>query len=137
MGALRSQIQGAKRDNAGLQDKNMRLYHMAGERNAELAQLRGETTKTMTANQDMEGEIERYKQSNQRLADESDEIQNTRAKVERQAQDHRQKTSQIHQQIKEHEGVILEHEREARDKEDQTVRLINEISSKRLALDDS
>jgi FtsZ-binding cell division protein ZapB len=45
----------------------------------------------------MEGEIERYKQSNQRLADESDEIQNTRAKVERQAQDHRQKTSQIHQ----------------------------------------
>jgi hypothetical protein len=66
----------------------------------------------------MEGEIERYKQSNQRLADESDEIENTRAKVERQAQDHRQKTSQIHQQIKEHEGVILEHEREARDKED-------------------
>ena len=51
----------------------------------------------MTANQDMEGEIERYKQSNQRLADESDEIQNTRAKVERQAQDHRQKASQIHQ----------------------------------------
>ena len=97
MGALRSQIQGAKRDNAGLQDKNMLLYHMAGERNAELAQLRGETTKTMTANLNMEGEIERYKQSNQRLADESDEIQNTRAKVERQAQDHRQKTSQIHQ----------------------------------------
>lgn len=85
----------------------------------------------------MEVEIERYKQANQRLADESDEIQNTRAKVERQAQDHRQKAGQIQQQIKEHEAVILEHERESRDKEDQTVRLINEISTKRLALDDA
>ena len=137
LGALRFQIQGSKRDNAGFQDKNLRLYHMAGERNAELAQLRGETTKQMTANQEMEVEIERYKQANQRLADESDEIQNTRAKVERQAQDHRQKAGQIQQQIKEHEAVILGHERESRDKEDQTVRLINEISTKRLALDDA
>ena len=52
----------------------MRMHHLEGEKNAELAHLRGDTTKQMTNNQDMEGEIERVKQSNRRLQDESDEL---------------------------------------------------------------
>jgi hypothetical protein len=60
---------------------------LEGEKNAELASLRGDTTKQMTSNQDLEAEIERMKHINQRIAEETDEIQLQKSRVERQAQD--------------------------------------------------
>lgn len=52
----------------------MQLHHVEGERNADLAGLRGDTSKQLAANQDCEAEIERIKQANERLRDETDEI---------------------------------------------------------------
>ena len=75
MQELRQQIQAAKKDNTSLTDKNTRLHYMEGEKNAELAALRGDTTKQLTYNQELEAEIERMKHMNQRISDESEEIQ--------------------------------------------------------------
>lgn len=83
MQELRTQIQSSKRNNGNLNEKNTRLYHLEGEKNAELASLRGDTTKQLTNNQDLEGEIERMKHINQRLQEESDEIQLQKSRVER------------------------------------------------------
>lgn len=45
MHGLRSQIQSSKRDNSSLNDKNTQMHYLEGEKNAELAALRGDTTK--------------------------------------------------------------------------------------------
>jgi len=45
-----------------------------GEKNEELAALRGDTSKQLTYNQELEVEIERMKYLNQRLHEESEEI---------------------------------------------------------------
>jgi hypothetical protein len=50
------------------------LYHQEGEKNAELATLRGDTSKQLTSNQEFEAEIEKYKVKNQRLRDEKEDI---------------------------------------------------------------
>jgi hypothetical protein len=51
------------------------LHYIEGEKNAELAALRGDTTKQLTYNQELEAEIERMKHINQRINEESEEIQ--------------------------------------------------------------
>jgi predicted nucleic acid-binding Zn-ribbon protein len=76
-----------------LTDKNTRLHYLEGEKNAELAALRGDTTKQLTYNQELEAEIERLKHINQRIAQESEDIQLQKARIERQAQDHRQRAA--------------------------------------------
>ena len=103
---LRGQIKTSKNDNSSLQTKNVQLYHIEGERNAELAMLRGNTSKQLASNQEFEAEIERMKQANERLKDESEELQNQRSKIERQAGDHRQKASQTQAMLKEFEQKI-------------------------------
>ena len=75
MQELRSQIQNSKRDNAQFTDRNTKLHYIEGEKNAELAALRGDTTKQLTYNQELEAEIERMKHINQRINEESEEIQ--------------------------------------------------------------
>ena len=91
---VRGQIQASKRDGNGLTQKNTRLYHLEGEKSAELATLRGDTSKQMAANQEFEGQIELMRAANARLVDECEEIDNQRAKIERQAGDHRGKSAQ-------------------------------------------
>ncbi len=75
MQELRSQIQNSKRENAQFTDRNTKLHYIEGEKNAELAALRGDTTKQLTYNQELEAEIERMKHINQRINEESEEIQ--------------------------------------------------------------
>ena len=50
------------------------MYHVEGETNAELAALRGDTSKQLANNQEYEGEVERFKQSNSRFLVEIDEL---------------------------------------------------------------
>ena len=50
MQELRSQIHSSKRDNGSLTDKNTKLHYMVGEKNEELAALRGDTSKQLTYN---------------------------------------------------------------------------------------
>ncbi len=64
MQELRSQIQSSKRDNGSLSDKNTKLHYAVGEKNEELAALRGDTSKQLTYNQELEVEIERMKYLN-------------------------------------------------------------------------
>ena len=64
MQELRSQIQSSKRDNGSLSDKNTKLHYSVGEKNEELAALRGDTSKQLTYNQELEVEIERMKYLN-------------------------------------------------------------------------
>lgn len=45
MQELRQQIQSSKRDNGSLSDKNTKLHYAVGEKNEELAALRGDTSK--------------------------------------------------------------------------------------------
>lgn len=71
---MRGNIQGTKKDSSNLQEKNVRLYHVEGEKNAELATLRGDTSKQLSINQDLEAEIERIKQLNTRLRDECEDL---------------------------------------------------------------
>lgn len=71
---MRGNIQGTKKDSSNLQEKNVRLYHVEGEKNAELAALRGDTSKQLSINQDLEAEIERIKQLNTRLRDECEDL---------------------------------------------------------------
>lgn len=61
---LRQQIHSSKRDNSSLTDKNTKMHYMEGEKSAELAALRGDTTKQLTYNQELEAEIERMKHIN-------------------------------------------------------------------------
>ena len=58
---VRHHIQTTKRTGTSLQEKSVRLHHQEGERNAELALLRGDTTKQLAINQDFEAEIERVR----------------------------------------------------------------------------
>ncbi len=42
----------------------MRLHHLEGEKTADLAQLRGDTSKQLESNQELEAEIERLRFGN-------------------------------------------------------------------------
>lgn len=74
MHEVRSGIQSSKRDGAQLTEKNTRLYHMEGEKSAELAALRGDTSKQLANNSEFESLIERIRAANARLCDENDEL---------------------------------------------------------------
>ena len=67
---------------------------MEGEKSAELAALRGDTSKQLANNSEFESQIERIRAANARLCDENDELEHQRAKIERQAGDHRGKAAQ-------------------------------------------
>jgi hypothetical protein len=46
-----------KKDHTGLKEEFIQLHHEEGEKNAELATLRGDTSKQLTSNKEFEGEI--------------------------------------------------------------------------------
>ena len=40
------------------------MYHLEGEKNAEMATLRGDTTKQLTSNTEVDAEVQRYRVKN-------------------------------------------------------------------------
>ena len=57
---LRQQIKNRKKQQENLKDHYIQLYHVEGEKNAELAGLRGDTSKQLTSNNQFDGEISEY-----------------------------------------------------------------------------
>ena len=64
---MRGQIKNKKKQHESLKEQFIALYHVEGEKNADIATLRGDTSKQLTSNEEFVAEIEKYKIKNQRL----------------------------------------------------------------------
>lgn len=64
---LRSKLDAKKNSHEGLKEQFILLYHVEGEKNAELTNLRGDTSKQLASNQEFQREIEKFKQTNYRM----------------------------------------------------------------------
>lgn len=59
------------------------MHHVEGEKNAELATLRGDTSKQLTSNKEFEGEIQSYRVNNHKLQGSKIERRDLKKKLEK------------------------------------------------------
>eukprot|EP00347_Sterkiella_histriomuscorum_P024325 403331522 len=134
---LRLQIKAKKRQHDGLKEHYIQLYHVEGEKNAELATLRGDTSKQLTSNTQLEAEIQEYKQNNQRLLIEKEDSQELREKLESQGVQFLNMAAKYQEEIRQIEQEMGFKDKELKENEYQVEKLLQDISQKRQVLEES